>query len=701
MRELRLGKRTTHLPEKQRVTVLKEWKAFRGRHCPNERIAFLEKWQKVNSQINRRRLDSLLRVEKAKLAVNQLGLPRKLGRVKWGPEEAAFVKQFVHCYEKGQYLATGIQMRRAFHLFVNEKMSLSESLVSGRLIENWIPKVSEEWCRRVKRDMGLTQRTVTGSKPPRPRLWRDQFANYKSVLTAMILQHGTDAVINFDETPDYEDGNPQSVLGFSDDKRVLWGRTVRGGQGHCTGVSVTMAGEKLPMFAIFRGTPIKFAKYEKVGDKWKLPAVVSPDRAAKLAAKMSDAPAPAEDERLEDDGEEGEEEDEQELVPPADEDAEDNATNGERAVYAKVYRACHKAFTWWPAGLDPDTRAAEVMASSKIMEFIKGRIPEAWTDHQKKSVQALRDKVEAAQKIVASADADLKANIASREKGAEARARGSLKKTFSGGQTAFDTLQKQTRVRKETAATALKESQAKLSKHLDELMILNEARANRIVKLAGVEDYIMDCAMAAATAQERNMAGQNGPERLRGIFKKLEETKDKPSPLPSEVYFATQVKAMTNTPTMLDEVSVYFADMRDKLLAKKKRLILVMDRCGTHVSKVVMAAIRAADIDLVLVPACCTDIAQPLDVGVNRPYKKFERDLRHKMTNRAIEANRKDICKSPGAIIAVGHEALSLVTRSAIINAWKNVLYTDPFEVKPTVTGNFAYAALINEATTK
>ena len=97
------------------------------------------------------------------------------------------------------------------------------------------------------------------------------------------------------------------------------------------------------------------------------------------------------------------------------------------------------------------------------------------------------------------------------------------------------------------------------------------------------------------------------------------------STLPSNVHLWARKSGWVNIPVFL-EIVVLLAAVLDKHAPGRPR-ILLMDALKIHCSSEVLNAARARRIRIVILPACCTALLQPLDTHVFARYKQRLRSL--------------------------------------------------------------------------
>uniref|UniRef100_A0A1X7V5T4 DDE-1 domain-containing protein n=1 Tax=Amphimedon queenslandica TaxID=400682 RepID=A0A1X7V5T4_AMPQE len=87
----------------------------------------------------------------------------------------------------------------------------------------------------------------------------------------------------------------------------------------------------------------------------------------------------------------------------------------------------------------------------------------------------------------------------------------------------------------------------------------------------------------------------------------------------------------------------YLSEKRQQLgLSVRHRALVIYNKFRAQCTPAILALLEENDIDIVTVPANCTDRLQPLDVSVNKAAKDFLRDKFHKWYAEQIQKQMSD-----------------------------------------------------------
>ena len=138
---------------------------------------------------------------------------------------------------------------------------------------------------------------------------------------------------------------------------------------------------------------------------------------------------------------------------------------------------------------------------------------------------------------------------------------------------------------------------------------------------------------------------------------------------PQEMKYAMQPKAWFDEATMLDWVDdvlkPYVATAPVGIIP-----ILFLDSFKVHLLGSVADAIQGLGVELEIIPPGCTGLVQPIDVGINKPFKA---NMRKIYTEWLLEQDADAAIPSASClnVLAWILESVKGIKKETIVNSWR------------------------------
>jgi hypothetical protein len=161
---------------------------------------------------------------------------------------------------------------------------------------------------------------------------------------------------------------------------------------------------------------------------------------------------------------------------------------------------------------------------------------------------------------------------------------------------------------------------------------------------------------------------------------------------PLDMQFTTQKSAWMDEESMLEWIEVIWRPFTD---GKVGMFLLLIDEAKAHLTAKVMRAIGTCRTILEIIPGGYTSRLQPVDVGVNKPFKKYYGDcseefVRRWICNNVAGVKPKPICVEVAKWIDTAWKA---IRRETILNTWRHIGFITQEDVDewiaPTHQGYF------------
>lgn len=135
-------------------------------------------------------------------------------------------------------------------------------------------------------------------------------------------------------------------------------------------------------------------------------------------------------------------------------------------------------------------------------------------------------------------------------------------------------------------------------------------------------------------------------------------------------YYAMQKNAWCDETCMLDWLNKSFKDWVDARKVQFPDIIpvLILDAFSVHMLTSVVAKVESLGCDVIFIPGGCTYLCQPVDVGINRPFK---RELSAQWED-WVEQNGTDMqCPSRRDVAEWVINSCANIPKSTVKSAWK------------------------------
>jgi len=142
---------------------------------------------------------------------------------------------------------------------------------------------------------------------------------------------------------------------------------------------------------------------------------------------------------------------------------------------------------------------------------------------------------------------------------------------------------------------------------------------------------------------------------------------------PEGADYAAQENAWMDESVMLNWITHVLRPWAETAPAHIRPLLL-LDSYSCHTTECVVAAINSLGVDLIHIPAGCTCLCQPVDVGINKPFKNR---LKNRWEQYLLEnqgaADARGRIPSPSREVLAGWiiDSLSGMEVEMVQNAWK------------------------------
>jgi len=145
---------------------------------------------------------------------------------------------------------------------------------------------------------------------------------------------------------------------------------------------------------------------------------------------------------------------------------------------------------------------------------------------------------------------------------------------------------------------------------------------------------------------------------------------------PDGAEYAVQENAWMDERVMLDWVQLVLVPWVENA-PDDVRPMLILDSYRCHMVDSVRNAIAAAGVELVIIPGGCTCLCQPVDVGINKPFKNLLQRtwVDYLVANRNNAVNGKIPSPSREQLAAWVIDAAGQLSEETIKNSWSNPGY--------------------------
>jgi transposase-like protein len=137
--------------------------------------------------------------------------------------------------------------------------------------------------------------------------------------------------------------------------------------------------------------------------------------------------------------------------------------------------------------------------------------------------------------------------------------------------------------------------------------------------------------------------------------------------LPDECEYGVQEKAWMNEIEMLRWIEVVWKPFT--AAREGKQTYLILDECRTHMTAKIASAFIECDTEVDFIPGGYTAKLQPMDVGINKPFKNYVR----RMFDEWLIANLNNNKPKRNDVSQWILDAWKLVTVDTIRNSWRKV----------------------------
>ena len=142
------------------------------------------------------------------------------------------------------------------------------------------------------------------------------------------------------------------------------------------------------------------------------------------------------------------------------------------------------------------------------------------------------------------------------------------------------------------------------------------------------------------------------------------------NPYPQDLSYLTNQNAWMTEEVMLEWIDIILFPFA--VQHGVERICLILDSFSVHLTETVRAALRDRRINTIYIPGGLTCEMQPLDVGVNAPFKHYIHEATiHSANFGSLSAGEKRLAMARSISFA-----FSSITQDTIVNSFNRVLFT-------------------------
>jgi hypothetical protein len=144
--------------------------------------------------------------------------------------------------------------------------------------------------------------------------------------------------------------------------------------------------------------------------------------------------------------------------------------------------------------------------------------------------------------------------------------------------------------------------------------------------------------------------------------------------------YTTQQSAWMDEESMLEWIEVVWQPFTRQ---RKGLCLLILDEARSHLTDKVQRRFSELNTLLEIIPGGYTAKLQVLDVGINRPFKKYYEEASEEFVRRWVMKNAAGVKPKPSRV-DVSHwiqDSWSRIKRESIMNTWRRIGYIKQSEV--------------------